>query len=67
MLELLLLALAINAAYCIRKIVDDWRAGRRDWAALGLLILLLLYGVIGWTAYEAVTTTMDAAARHYAR
>jgi hypothetical protein len=67
MLELLLLALIANAAYCIRKIADDWRGGRRDWAALGLLSLLGFYGILAWAAYDAMTMTMDAVARQYAR
>lgn len=62
MFELLILGLAVNAIYCICKIAHDWRAGRRDWVAAGLFSLLLLYGVVGWSAYHAVR----ALSSHYA-
>ncbi|MEA3016265.1 MAG: hypothetical protein QOI38_987 [Sphingomonadales bacterium] len=67
MLELLLLVLVVNAVYSIRKIAEDWRGGRRDWAAIGLFGLAGLYGLIGWAAYDALSTTVHAVARHYAR
>ena len=67
MLELLLLALAVNAIYCSCRIAEDWRAGRRDWVAAGLLSLLLLYGVIGWTSYDTARRVSNAVAGHYAR
>jgi hypothetical protein len=57
--QLLLVVLLVNAAYCIRKILEDWE--RRSWGmvALGAFCVIGINGLLGWMLYTALASSTD--------
>ena len=56
---LLLIVLVVNAAYCLRKILEDWTAGRPAMAGLGAVCLIGVNGLVGWLIYESLASSTD--------
>lgn len=54
-----LIILVLNLSYGGSKILDDFVAGERAMAAVGMINLLGVNGLIAWMIYAALSTSTD--------